>query len=306
MNSKTITAIACTALLLTGCVSFEMEKPAPTQQEPIGINFTDEPVYSRLSLPTNIYAVPNSKALISGSQTSNSGLWLAFGAAGALAKTAVESHATKSESESIIPPLQVDLKTEATKVKNQLVTTDIFKNKFSTSHQANQPLLNVASAVVFSFDNETDARIYLVLKADLQSPTPSTPVWSTRYIFSSEPRPVSGPNSWSENNGKAIQEEINYGLEKSVKFMMNDISTPYTRNSSNLNVVQGQFLFVPIRAQILGHKLNEDSESISFIPKHGDGALFAGVNIISKKDITFRPAKENDPIFMPIQQLQKN
>ncbi len=88
--------------------------------------------------------------------------------------------------------------------------------------------------------------------------------------------------------------------------MMNDIATPYARNSSNLNVVQGQFLFVPIRAQILGHKLSEDNESISFIPKHGDGALFAGVNIINKKDITYRPAKESDPIFMPIQKLQNN
>ena len=63
---------------------------------------------------------------------------------------------------------------------------------------------------------------------------------------------------------------------------------------NNLTLLQGNFPFVKPRLQMTGMQLSEDEHYVVFAPRLGDVLVFAGVNILDKSVITYRPASKDD------------
>jgi hypothetical protein len=123
-------------------------------------------------------------------------------------------------------------------------------------------------------------------------------LWTTRYLASTgAARPLVGAGSWTDSDSAPLKDAILISLEQAVRVMLQDVSKPFPRDPNNLTLVQGNFPFVKPRLQMTGMQLSEDEHYVVFAPRLGDVLVFAGVNILDKSVITYRPATKDDQKF---------
>lgn len=295
--TRALAVLAVATMGLGGCASFNRTKPAPAQQQPIAVRFTGAELSAWSDMPAGVYRVPDSQVIVSGHQKGGA-TGLLFGVIGVAVQSAINSSAGKDATKNVEDALRISLTSEAQRVTQDLLASGRFSGQFIQSTDAAGPTLDVTSAVVLTFVNATDARPYVLLKADLATAKGAKQSWETRYIASSgQPRPLSGANSWTADGGAILRSTVYEDLRHAIEVMLKDVSHPYVRDDTKLTTVQGYFPYLKERAQAVGYELGEDDRSVYFIPKLGDLIVFSGVNIMDKALTSHRSAAKDDAVF---------
>jgi uncharacterized protein YceK len=285
------------SLTMTGCATYKMTQSAPVTTDTINIQYTDEELSGWSDLPMGTYSVPDSQVIISGHQKGGDA-GLLFGVIGVVIQGAVNSSDGEESVENLENSLKVTLTPLAQELTKKLISKKELENRFTTSGHDSGQVLSITSAVIITYVNDTDVRPYVILKASLTDSTSSKTVWTTRYIASSgTPHPLAGEQSFTSDQGALLKSTIAIALEQSIKFMLEDISSPKIRDDAKLTIVQGYFPYMKPKLEVVGYTVAEDEKFIAFAPKIGDAVVFTGVNIIDKSAAVYRVATKDDPIF---------
>jgi hypothetical protein len=298
LAGRILLSLALTSLtLLSGCATFDRAKAPPPQSQPIAVSFTNEELSGWSDLPIGAYRIPDSQMIISGHQKGGAA-GLLFGVIGIAIQNAVETNNGKESIKDIENTLRVTLTEQAQGITKSLISSGQFDKKFTTQAEANTPTLSVFTSVIATYVNDTDVRPYIVLSASYKDAKTKEPIWSTRYFVSSgKALPLVGDVSWTANGGEALKRTLTANLEKGIKVMLADVSSPYPRNEAALHTVQGNFPYVRPRFQINGYNLQEDADTLVFVPRVGDVIVFAGVNVMDKSMTSLRLMTKDDPFW---------
>lgn len=294
---RTALLVAASALLFSGCASFNSTKPAPAQSQPIGVDFTAAELSGWTDLPIGTYRVPDSQVIISGHQKGGAA-GLLFGVVGVAIQHSANKAGGKDAVKEAEDALRISLVEEGKMAVSALVSGEPFATKFKAGSAGVGPTISVSAAVVLTFINETEVRPFVVLKTKMPDTTRKTKGWSTRYIASSgAPRPLGGDSGWLTDGGTELRTTVSADLKKALEVMLRDVSSPFVRNESAMTTVEGHFPYVKAKLQTTGYQLGEDDASIYFIPKLGDVIVFAGVNIMPKSLTASRAMVKGDSPF---------
>jgi hypothetical protein len=286
------TAIALACVAFAGCASFDRMKPAPAQTQPIAIQFSKDTLGMN-DLPVGAYRVPDSEVIVTGHQGAG-GVGMAFGLIGVLVADAIDTQRGASAVSSTEKVLHIKLDDEARADVEALLANSPLGQKFSLA-KGQGTTLDILPAVIFNFTDDKHARPFVELKVALLDAKGNS-VWDTRYYASTGAERTL--DAWRDQDGAALKASISASLRQAVKVMLDDVSSPYARNDKAMKVAQSRFPFVKQRVQMLGYGLFEDDQYIAFLPKIGDAATMAGVNILDKSVTVYRPATPDDKITL--------
>ncbi len=277
---------------MLGCSTGRLLSPPP-QSELIAIEFSDESFSTLLDMPMGVYQVPNSQVIISGHQKVRS-IESIIGPSGFNLKT---SESTDSE-DSAIHILKLNLTESAKYMARDLIADPVLSQSYTYQPVKDAPYLDVRTRVILTFENKELSKPYVVLHAALKAGGTNFIIWQGRYIASSGPaKPVTGEDSWMSDDGEALHANISKNLKTAIEVMMRDVASPYPRRAKQLVSVTGHYPYVGPQLQIVGYHLDEDANSLTFLPKLGSSMVFAGVNVVDKETVSFRPALTDDPVY---------
>lgn len=287
-------------MILSGCATFNYTKPAPTQQQIISIKVSDIGFTNINDIPMGAYRMPDSPIVVSGHQ-GKPGATSSFGLLGALAFGTSGSAKGEKLISGVKDNLNFALKKQVMSTLEPLVTSKPHNQFFTLSELATNPVLFIEPAIVLTYVSDTDVMPFVAFKISLSRAGKKE--WASRYFSSTgRAKPLSGMNSWTANDSEALKDSIHKSLNKMVTMMLQDISNPLPRNDSNKVLVKGHFPFTRDLWEIVGFQLEDEKQYITVNPCISDFNVFAGVNILDKNTITYRPATKNDPPFKLIKE----
>lgn len=277
---------------ILGCSSARLISPPP-QSELIAIEFSNEPFSILFDMPGGVYQVPDSQVIISGHQDIRS-IDSIIGPAGFNLKTS--EHADSADS--AIHILKLNLTESARYITRELIADPVLSQRYTFLPTNDAPYLDVKTAVVLTFENDVLSKPFVVLHAALKPAGTNFIIWQGRYIASSgQAKPITGEGSWMSDQGEALHATISTNLKTAIETMMRDIASPYPRQAKPLVAVTGQYPYMSSPLRVVGYHLDEDANSLTFLPKLSSAMVFAGVNIVDKETITFRPATASDEVL---------
>ncbi len=281
-------------LCLGGCATFEMTTAAPRLPAPLAVQYSPEP-FGADDVPIGVYKVPGSQALIAGRKEVGEEAGM-FGLLGIAIADANASAANKEAFKNAEQSLKIKLVPQEIAITSGIVDGSAsLSGKFTMNPTKGGPTLLVTSAVVLSFVDDAQARLYVMLHAKLNSPG-TKEQWETRYIVSSgPPRPIAGANSWIETSQTGFQDAIGSNLKRAISFMLADIADPVARDKTNLRTIQGYVPYIRGQVQMVGYLIAEDGDTLAFVPKVQDAYTIAGVNIMDKTVTVQRLTQKDDP-----------
>ena len=196
-------AIVTICLSLGACATYDRAKPAPAVAGPINIKMNSEQLSGWTDLPVGAYKVPESDVIITGHQRGQAASLL-FGVLGVAIAHAANSNASAAGVSNTEQVLRMKLTDQTRTEIESLTAQQPLAAKFSVQ-AAGGTQLDVSSALLLSYTNDTQVRAFTVLKAVLNGPD-KRPLWETRYFASTgDARPLEGPDSWTGNNGEALK-----------------------------------------------------------------------------------------------------
>lgn len=292
LRSTQLGLLVVVLIQMLGCVSARLISP-PHQSELIAIEFSDKNFSTLLDMPAGVYQVPNSQVIISGHQEVRS-IDSIIGPSGFNLKTSENA----DSAESAVHILQLNLTESATYMARELTADPVLSQSYTYLPVKDAPYLDVKTRVILTFENEELSKPYVVLHAALKSGGTNFIIWQGRYIASSGPaKPITGEGSWMSDDGEALHANISENLKTAIEVMMHDVASPYPRQAKQLVSVKGHYPYVGPQLQIVGYHLDEDANSLTFLPKLGNSMVFAGVNIVDKETVSFRPAQADEPVY---------
>ena len=282
--------------LLVGCATTNYQKPAPTTSQPISIVVSDKVNLGINDKPPGVYNIPNTQILLSGHQKAYHKDPMGF-FLGVFGQNISGSTEGNKRLKDVNENLSFALHEMVGSNFYDTISSDSLDGYFTMEKNPNRPVLSVYPILLLNYVSETEIRPFIFFKVILKNGE-SKKIWATKvYATTGNPKPIIGDNSWTQNSSKALRDSIQISIQRAAKVLLQDIRQPFTRSKSNKIVVQSHFAFQKAKLQIMGYKLAEDGDSLIFIPALGDGLLFAGINVLDKKSITYRPATSGDPVF---------
>lgn len=280
---KTMVALAAVIMLsVSGCASFKKTQPAPKLSQKIQVEYSNEGLSGWSDLPMGVHRVPGSQVIVSGHQKNGAGFM--FGLIGVAVESAVNSSAGEDRIGGNTAELRVNLNQQAQDITRQLLSAQGLEAQYTLSAAAGQGRLVVTPAIVLNFVNQTDARPYVFLKAELLSPGSNSTVWATNYVASNgAARKVRGDDSWTSEGGAPLKENLTESLTQAIRVMLTDVQTPYPRNPAAMKSVSVAYPHLQAPMAFSGYVLGEDERYLYFVPKIGDASTIAGVHVIDKR-----------------------
>jgi len=287
------------ALVLTqilGCASARLISPPP-HSELITVQFSDKNLSTLFDMPPGVYQVPDTQVVISGHQEIRS-IDSIIGPSGFDLRKPIDTGSVETHSHI----LSFNLTQPAREIARELIADPVLSQSYTYLPAENAPYLDVKTGVILTLQNEELIKPFIVLHAALKFGGTNFIHWQGRYIASSGPaRPITGDGSWTSDGGKALNANISENLHKAIDVMMHDVASPFPRRADPLLAVRGYYPYLSKQLQIVGYHLDEDSTYLTFLPKLSSAVIFAGVNIVDKEAITFRPATDNDEVYQIIE-----
>lgn len=249
-------------------------------------------------LPLGVYKIPNSDVIVTGHQRGQAGVM--FGLLGAAVVHAANSNGSAAGVSNTEQILRIRLADQTRSEIEAMTAQQPLAGKFGGQPGATQ--LDVSSAVLLSYTNDSSVRPFAVLKVSM-SGADKRSLWETRYFASSgETRPLEGANGWTADEGAPLKAVVAANLRQAVKVMLNDVARPYARDDKRMTVVEAEFPYVKQRLQILGYSLTEDEKYIAFVPRIGDAMVLSGVNVLDRAVTVYRQAKPDDVVVKLVPQ----
>lgn len=287
-------AILALSLSLGACATYDRAKPAPALAGPIAVNVKSEQLSAMNDLPIGAYKIPESDVVVTGHQRGQAGAAM-FGLIGIAIAHAANSNGSAAGVSNTEQILRIKLADQTRVAIENEIAQQSLGDKLTTGTGATQ--LDVTSALLLSYVNDTESRPFAVLKVALTG-AGRRPLWETRYFASTgEVRPLEGVNGWTANGGEPLKAAIATSLQRAVRVLLNDVTRPYARDDKEMMIVEGGFPYLRQRLQIKGYRLTEEDNYIAFVPKIGDVMVLAGVNVLDKSATVYRPAKPDDVVF---------
>lgn len=300
--TRAIVAIA--VVTLAGCATFRHTEPFPKEQKQAEIQISKDMPSAWSELPTGVYAIPNTRLLVSGHQAGNLAA-IAFGPLGVLVGSAINAERGKSLFGDDKSMEGHDLATRTETLVREALPADAgFRLSADTkatngagNGAANGPQLSLMPFGVLSFVNDTEVRPYVVIRSTLKDAA-GKELWTTRYISAAASvKPLIGDNGWLADKGKALMAALDESLRRDIEVMLRDIAGHNLRESAKLMSVGGQYAFVKQPLKIKGTVVLDEPDYIAFTPKLGDVMVFSGVNIFERSSVAIAAATEQDPVF---------
>jgi hypothetical protein len=279
--------------LLVGNVSpaTETESSRPPVQA-ITIEVLDDNL-GLSDFPGDEYQVPDSQVIISGRQNPLGDF--ALGLVG-VPGNSVADNARKAKTQAVTQALGIRASVQAREMIRELIAGAALAERFSEAAPDAKAALTIRTAIILTYVNDTDLRPTAFVKANLKSADRGAPKWSSRYFASSAtPLPLVGDSSWTSDGGARLRGVVTEDLRRAIEFMLDDVSAPATRDPKRLTAVEANFPYVRSRYQMTGFLLRETDSHIYYQPKIPNYLVMAGVNILPKDSITYRPAVKGDP-----------
>lgn len=284
MNIHFRFAYLCAVSLFVCCVS----SPAVAQQRQVlPIQILDDNL-GLSDFPGGEYRVPDSQVIISGRQNALTDFM--FGT-----QSSSNNVDGKAPAQDVTQALRISASHQARAITRELISTAELSNKFSEASSDAKPLLTIRTAIILTYLNDTDVRPFVLVKANLKGADKSGK-WTSRYFATSaKPLPLTGESSWTSDGGEALRAAVSSDLRRAIEFMLQDIDSPAPRDNKRLTAVEAHFPYMKDRYQMLGFLLREDASYIYYQPKIKSYLVMAGVNILPKEFISYRPAAKGDP-----------
>lgn len=291
--SAALTLLA--ACLLSACATTPPPKAAPTK-DPIVVTYTKGELSGWSELPMGAYRVPNSQVVVSGHQKGSAVPVLLFGLIGMAVESSVQTGQGKTATQPSEGSLHVTLYEQAQQDLADLLQEPEFSGRYTSTADPKARALAVSGNILLQFTNDTDVRPYVILRAELTGGAHGGSSWSGHYAASiGASRALSGPNSWSSDNGEQLKLVIAAELKRALAVMLIDVATPFPRDDSQAVAVEGDFPFMKKRLQMVGNLLTQGPDWIAFSGHMPSTSLLSGVCIMDKGYTTVRPATKDDP-----------
>lgn len=293
-------AVLALSLSLGACATYDRTKPAPVVAGPIAINVKSEQLSAMNDLPIGAYKIPDSDVVVSGHQRGNGGALL-FGLLGVAVVHAANSNSSAAGVSNTEQILRLKLADQTRVAIEAEIAQQSLSGSLAIGTGATQ--LDVTSALLLSYVNDTQSRPFAILKVALTG-ADKRPIWETRYLATTgEVRALEGPDSWTADGGAPLKAALATSLQRAVKVLLTDVVKPYARDEKEMTTVEGGFPYLRQRLQLKGYRLVEDEKYIAFVPKIGDVMVFAGVNVLDRSTTVYRPAKPDDEVLKMLPDL---
>lgn len=276
-------------LTLTGC-SQAMRLPMPDAMRPLSVKVSAERPSKASEMPPGIHQVPDTSVYVSGFQGESMKVGMHFGLIGMLAADAAASGTTAKKTEAAKDQLRLDVRSATERVlAEQLRTAD--PTRIAAPNALGAGLLEIVPYVVVSSTGNDQVRPWVFLKTTLKDAT-GEEKWKTRYIVSlGAPRPLAGPNGWASGDGAPLRAAIDEGLRTGIALMLRDAMGGLPREGRAVRV-RTQWPWVKEPLEHEADVLEETPRKLIVLPKVGDGAVFAGVNVLDKGSVTVSEAQK--------------
>ncbi len=288
--------VALCIATLAGCATFNNSEPFPKEQKQVAVDISKEMPSTWSEMPTGVYAVPNTRLLVSGHQT-GSGAAMLFGPLGVLVGSAINAERAKSLLGDDKAIADHDMVAVTEKLLKEGLAADGAATLTYGPAAAGASQLTLTPFGVLSYINDKDVRPYVVVRTALKDAS-GKQLWSTRYISASaEAKPFAGESGWFADNAKSLRAALDQSLKRSIDVMLRDIAGKTLRDATKWTYVSGQYAFVKEPLKVKGTVVVDEPDYIAFTPRLGDVIVFTGVNIFDRKIVSIAEATEQDPNF---------
>jgi hypothetical protein len=275
--------VLLSAVTLAGC-SQAMRLPMPEAKGPVAVKVSAERPSKANDMPPGIHQVPDTSVYIAGYQGEAMKVGMHFGLIGMLAADAAAKNTSEKKAEGAKSQLQLDMRVATERIlAEQLRRAD--GNRVVGSGARQNGVLEVVPYLVVSSTGNDQVRPWVFLKTTLKDGA-GEEKWKTRYIVSlGRPRALTGPNGWAAD-GSVLRAAIDNGLRTGVELMLRDASGGLPRTSARAAKIRTQWPWVKESIDVEVDVLEETPDKLIVLPKVGDVAVFAGINVLDKDAVT--------------------
>jgi hypothetical protein len=263
------------ALGAAGCAQ-ALRQPMPELKGRLAVTVVPEP----LSLPFGVHQIPDTAVYISGHQGQAAEVGSYFGVLGVLVADSAARSTGKGKVKDVEPHLRVEVAAEARRLlADRLAGAD--SARFTTT--GGDGALEIAPFVVLNFTGPDQVRPWVVMRTALKDAR-GDEKWKTRYIAAvRQVRPLAGESGWAAAGGAPLREAVAEALGTAMDVLLRD-ATGALRRSPRPGKVSTQWVWLnPPGMEVEAEVLEETEDVLIVTPKIGDGAGFAGVNILDRK-----------------------
>jgi len=272
-----------TVITLTGC-SQAMRLPMPDAMRPLTVKVSADRPSKSSEMPPGIHQVPDTSVYIAGYQGESMKVGMHFGLIGMLAADAAASNTSAKKAEAAQAQLRIDLVRATERVlADQLRGAD--NTRVVGAGAPGAGALEIVPYLVVSSTGNDQVRPWVFLKTTLRDAA-GEEKWKTRYIVSlGQPRALAGANGWAAGDGASLRAAVDEGLRTGIVLMLRDASGGLPRTGRVVRV-RTQWPWVKEAMEHEVDLLEETPSKLIVLPKVGDGAVFAGVNVLDKGAVT--------------------
>jgi hypothetical protein len=283
--------LAIAVVLLGGCATsnFDRMNPLPEHKQKIAVSVSSSRPWHH-ELPNGVYQIPDTRIYLSGHQRGRP--------AGISAARALVLHsAGQSRGKELVGGAGSALKTDLVTATNAVLADKIKQHGVERAFMVAEGTvtkdahsLSVLPYIVLTFVSETKARPFVVLRASLRDAGGKEIwIWWSRYVsVVNDDRPLTGDDSWSKENAKALREAVASALDSAVDVLARDLTGKLARSLAKDVKLKGRYAFMSNDIELAGKLVGTDEKEVIFIPQISDHAVFAGINIFPKDLVQIR------------------
>ena len=270
---------AVAAAVTQGCAVVTTSMPELNGR--LAFNVSTEKLSGR---PLGVYQIPNTSVYVSGHQGES-----LVGPLSMLVGHIAGVSTGKEKTKDAEGQLRFDLKK---------ITEDAFADALAvraggriTSVSDNAVgILDIKPYLVVNFVGNDWAQLWVVLRTTLKG---TSHKWKTQYIAGvSEPRPITGANGWTAEDGAVLRELVRRNLELAVDALWRDASGLLQRDHGPIASVTTHWLWLGTPRERVAKVLDETDTTLLVLPcayeKDADAFIFTGVTILDKRAVSQR------------------
>lgn len=275
-----LAAVAAIAILMPGCASFHRIDPYPKGQPPVSVAVTPDTLSKMNDLPVGAYYDSAHRIVVTGHQK-GLGVGMLFGVVGVL----VADSANKSAGESRFGGDAAKMSTDLVAMTHDLMAEQLAAQPASAISELKERVgtLTVSPYGVFTVAKDGRARLYALLKVELNGPQ-RDPVWSVRY-FARAPGefPVDGPEGWGKDDRYAAGMRV--ALGKATAAFLAEMRGELT--GTHKVKAKGRYPFVNTDIELRMVLVKEEADTVVARLMVGDAMILAGTQVLDRSDFTF-------------------